>query len=229
MKSLFSVSLLSVLVFGSACKMESDKKNSSSKDSQENTTVTTGNFVDSCEDENTSPAFKNTMNAIKDTVGEEDCSLLWEELKTTTRLQMWGDELEDLTPIGMITSLKELSLWENNITDIRPLSKLTSLRKLVLDSNRIRDVRPLGNLPELVSLDLSHNQVEDVQALGDISSLKYLYLTGNEIEDASPIANLDGLVRLHLYSNPIIEDRRSCPVGRQVPAPLNDYCSNLVD
>ena len=61
-----------------------------------------------------------------------------------------------------LTALTYLNLWSNQIRDVSPLTSLPHLTKLYLDNNQIRDVAPLASLTNLLRLDLSGNQIADV-------------------------------------------------------------------
>ncbi len=61
-----------------------------------------------------------------------------------------------------LENLTKLEMFSNNISDISVLSSLTSLTYLDLKYNQTSDITPLSNLTSLTDLDLSWNQISDV-------------------------------------------------------------------
>jgi hypothetical protein len=87
----------------------------------------------------------------------------------------YDQDLTDAQLVQLITSgiipanVTDLDLWRNNITDVTPLLALTSLVFLDLDDNQITDIMPLAALTNLEMLWLSGNpitqaQVDELQA-----------------------------------------------------------------
>ncbi len=80
----------------------------------------------------------------------------------------FGDSaVSDLEPLrGM--RLKELILYGNQVEDLSPLQDIDSLQVLVLAGNRITDVSPLAGLTNLRVLILGDNPIGDFTVLMDI-------------------------------------------------------------
>ena len=66
-------------------------------------------------------------------------------------------------PLAGLTSLTELQLYDNNIADLTPLAGLTKLEKLMLYDNQITDVTPLAGLTNLKDLGIWFNPIPDEQ------------------------------------------------------------------
>ncbi len=118
-------------------------------------------------------------------------------------LDLYINQIADVSPLAPLTNLKSLYLGNNQIADVEPLAPLTNLYKLDLYINQIADVSPLAALTNLKSLHLGNNQIADVEPLTALTNLKSLYLYNNQIADVSPLAPLTNLEWLHLYINQI--------------------------
>ena len=94
------------------------------------------------------------------------------------RLNLSGNRVADVGPLGELPGLRVLVLDGNALTDVGPLTHMTGLENLGLAGNGIADVTPLQDLPALRRLDLGANSVRDVSPLGDIGSLVWLVLPG---------------------------------------------------
>ena len=128
-------------------------------------------------------------------------------------LNLWGNEIEDISPLSGLTNLTFLKLGDNQIMDVSPLSGLTNLEWLSLWGNEVTDVNPLSGLTNLNTLNLSGNEVEDVSSLSDLTKLRWLNLGNNKVEDVSPLDGLTKLDWLGLLDNPINQRE----VNEQVP------------
>ncbi len=81
--------------------------------------------------------------------------------------------------------LSALELYGNQIQDISPLADLKKLTRLNLSNNNITDISPLNGLKELTYLSLEQNQIHDIQPIENLSKLKYLFIEQNPIKDLS--------------------------------------------
>ena len=78
------------------------------------------------------------------------------------KLDLSCNDLSDIQPLSLLTSLVELDLSENRIEDLSPLASLTNLRVLRLDGNRIAkctSLEPLRNISSLRQLSLQGNGI----------------------------------------------------------------------
>jgi len=74
-----------------------------------------------------------------------------------------------------------LDLWHNQIIDISCLIHLPQLTKLSLNVNKISNIIPLAKLMQLTELDLSNNLISDIIPLSKLKKLTILDLTSNQI------------------------------------------------
>ena len=111
------------------------------------------------------------------------------------------NQIEDLSPLANLTSLKELSLSGNQISSMSTLPNLINLTILDLEGNYISDISPLVNLTDLTHLNLGHTHslLFDISPLANLTNLTVLDLEWNRnIGDISPLDNLTSLTYLNL-------------------------------
>ena len=86
--------------------------------------------------------------------------------------------------IDNLESIKELDLWGNNIDDISLLSEMPLLEIISLSVNHIKDLSVCRNLKNLKELYLKDNQISDfnqIEYLKDCKKLEILCLIENPI------------------------------------------------
>ena len=123
-----------------------------------------------------------------------------DELET---VYMWNCEIDDISALSGLTSLRFLFLYGNQIVDVSPLAGLTELDELFLGNNSIADVTPLASLESLKHLHLHNNELEDLAPLAGLKNLEGLNLRETGISDVSFVSGLISLERLHLELNEI--------------------------
>lgn len=146
------------------------------------------------------------------------------QLSVLTRLEILiarNNYIQDYTPFGSLTSLRELYL-DNDLAspfrvaafalqayDITPLTNLVNLRVLSLSNNNISVIPPqISNLTNLQVLNLSHNQITDITPLTQVPSLITLDLSNNNISQlpsAADLSKLTNLTTLNLNNNSIVD------------------------
>ncbi|MEG3959645.1 leucine-rich repeat domain-containing protein, partial [Microcoleus sp. herbarium2] len=102
-------------------------------------------------------------------------------LTNLTTLDLYNNQITDISFLGSLTHLTELDLYNNQITDISFLGLLTNLTELDLFDNQITDISFLGSLTNLIILNLGCNQITDISALRKLTHLKKLELFDNQI------------------------------------------------
>ena len=89
-----------------------------------------------------------------------------DNLDTIKTLNLWGNNLEDISLISEMPSLEIISLSNNNIKDIKPLKNLNNLKEIYLQNNIISDfnqIEYLKNFKKLEILNLSENPISKQQ------------------------------------------------------------------
>ena len=122
-----------------------------------------------------------------------------------TDVNLWGNEITDISPLFAATALFELDISENQVVDLSPLSGATALTRLHAYDNRITDLSPLSGVPNLATLSLGSNRITDLAPLSELSALIFLALEENRIADISPLSGLTGLVVLRMSGNEIAD------------------------
>ncbi|XP_062529880.1 leucine-rich repeat-containing protein 49 [Bombyx mori] len=104
------------------------------------------------------------------------------------------NSLTGLTPLDL-GKLVFLDVYDNQIDKITALDRLFSLRVLLMGKNRIKRIEGLSNLIKLKVLDLHGNRIGKVCGLSNLVELKVLNLAGNQIKGIG-ITDLQGLASL---------------------------------
>lgn len=118
-------------------------------------------------------------------------------------LQIYENNITDLSVLQGLTNLTTLSLFKNKVSDLTPLAGLVNLQTLYLRSNEITDISPLAGLTKITNLDLSDNDIEDISALSGMTGMMLLKLNDNNIEDISALGNMASMDRVHIQNNRI--------------------------
>lgn len=147
-------------------------------------------------------------------------------------LDLTGNTISDITPLGKIAGLNDLSLRLNKskvLPDLKPLStttlttlnlvgnvygdqpekmsglsELQHLTTLKMINAHLTTIPKINPLSQLTTLDLSGNKITDINVLSEFKHLTYLGLSSNAISDWHAIANLDQLTQLLVGNNPKI-------------------------
>ncbi|EAE7960959.1 hypothetical protein BKQ25_15310, partial [Listeria monocytogenes] len=125
------------------------------------------------------------------------------ELDSITTLKATNKGIVTLNGLENLPNLSTLDLYLNQISDVSPLGTLSNLSTLNLTSNRITDISPLGNLTSLKILYLDNNNINTLDALKNLTTLEELYLIGIHAINLSALENLTNLRVLDLKNNQI--------------------------
>jgi Leucine-rich repeat (LRR) protein len=60
-----------------------------------------------------------------------------------THLELYGNNISDISVLASLTKLRDIYLWNNQIVDITPLTDLVQLKYVFLYNNLIQDILPL--------------------------------------------------------------------------------------
>lgn len=152
------------------------------------------------------------------------------DLKKLTELRLAYNNISDITPLGNITSLKELHITANSaISDtsalanlvnleglfmshlpnngtIAPLQNLNKLRNLQFSSNNVTDLSPIQGKTTIEYLYANTNKFTNFEVLSTLTNLKNLEISNTGIKDITVLAPLTQLEHLSLWFNDQIED-----------------------
>jgi internalin A len=125
------------------------------------------------------------------------------ELKQLTELNLSSNQISDLSPLKELQQLTSLDLYNNLISDLNSLKELQQLTSLYLRRNQISDLNPIKGLQQLTVLGLSKNRIGNLSPLDRLQQLTKLDLRHNQISDLSPLKELQQLTELNLSHNQI--------------------------
>jgi len=124
-------------------------------------------------------------------------------------IELLGNQLTELSPIGTLSNLTELNATNNAIADLSTFAgaNMPNLWRLSLVMNFIRDLSPLAQayFPNLTDLTLDDNVISDVTPLAHFTSLHVLRIPNNPIGDISALGGLTNLAAL-IINNTAVSD-----------------------
>ncbi|XP_075391627.1 leucine-rich repeat-containing protein 49 isoform X2 [Tenrec ecaudatus] len=149
--------------------------------------------------------------------GEEHLRLLNFQHNFITRIQN----------ISNLQRLIFLDLYDNQIEEISGLSTLRSLRVLLLGKNRIRKISNLENLKSLDVLDLHGNQITHIENVSHLCDLRVLNLARNLLGHVDNLNGLESLTELNLRHNQItfVRDVDNLPCLQRLFLSFNNISS----
>lgn len=101
------------------------------------------------------------------------------------KLDVWNNEVRDISSLRELINLKSLSLSDNEIEEIEALSVLMNLQCLSIAGNSVQHIGPILNLHFLEYLSLANNKIEVFSEVefNCFPYLKQLFLFNNPIKD----------------------------------------------
>lgn len=122
-----------------------------------------------------------------------------------THVNLFYNEVEDISPLGSLTKLRGVDLRSNRITSIEALATLTNMEELQLSGNQIASIDVVKQLPRLRYFEANDNKITDIQVLSTATQLEVIEISNNRIADVKPIVKLPNLAYLNI-SNTQISD-----------------------
>ncbi|WP_228469653.1 leucine-rich repeat domain-containing protein [Paenibacillus sp. JNUCC31] len=120
-----------------------------------------------------------------------------------THLRLYGNEIEDLTPLEHLTQLREVDVRNNYITSIDALAELKDLGRLFISNNSISSIDVVRGFTRLHTFHASGNQIASLSALADANDLQWLEISNNAITDLTPLGDKRKLHQLNVANNHI--------------------------
>jgi len=159
-------------------------------------------LVEICKQSNTGLLSLDNNDFHQEMVGKE--------LLKMNKLELYRNQIVDVTPLATLVNLTKLELYDNQIVDVAPLTTLVNLTWLDLNGNQIVNVAPLAELANLTWLNLNENQIVDVAPLATLVNLTLLSLDMQNFNmkrliDVAPLAALVNLTSLSLQFNQIVD------------------------
>ena len=106
-----------------------------------------------------------------------------------TTLSLMQNDITDVSPLRHLANLTELHLSLNeNLEDITPLSMLSNLKTISLNGTAVTDLSALAGLTSLETLDIEGCRIDSIEPLLGLKNLRTLYaancgLSQSEIDE----------------------------------------------
>jgi Leucine-rich repeat (LRR) protein len=152
--------------------------------------------------------IQKTIDAVMNVVQASDCrdDSIRESLFNARMMNLAGQDLDDLSPIGSLTKLRALWLDNNELSYLNPLSSLKNLIVLSLSNNHISDIQVLEGFKDLQWLFLSTNLIEKIDSLSTLDKIKVLSIKNNNIENIKPLFQFNTNTLILANGNPFQKD-----------------------
>lgn len=124
-------------------------------------------------------------------------------LHSLRRLSANVTKIGDLEPLRELRELRMISLASTLVANLSPLKNLTALQSLWASETGIKDLTPLRDLGALQMLDLERTFVSDLSPLSELTGLEFLDVSGTAITSLAPLKNLHALDDLNVSRTPI--------------------------
>ena len=98
------------------------------------------NFLDYCQDTQSSPQIQHTVHELKKTVFTENCQEAWSKLRRKTEIYLQDKDISSLKPLEGFERLRILDVWGNHIQDLDGIETLSNLTQLWIGDNSIENI-----------------------------------------------------------------------------------------
>lgn len=120
------------------------------------------------------------------------------KLKNLTAIFLACQNIEDLTPVQGLTTLRNVDLRHNPVSDVAPLGSLRYLAEVCLFDTRVTDLSPLAGCPLLWRIDAGRSFVATLQTFHKIPGLKNLLLYKTPLHTLQDVGELASLEQISL-------------------------------
>ena len=127
-------------------------------------------------------------------------------LTNLTTLELWYNQITDISALRSLTNLTTLELWYNQITDISALRSLTNLTTLDLENNQITALCVLGELVQ-TRITLSTRPIDGQKAT---EAVKVAYAAIGLEEPEVIICRSPGDAYLQIFNFPKCDHSQNC-------------------
>lgn len=117
-------------------------------------------------------------------------------LADTPELNLRRTDLDDLTPIKHLRSLRYLNLAETAVSDLRPIAGLVGLKELDISWTQVTDLGPVQRLRRLTTLKMSYTGISDLSPLRGAVYLSTLDIDSTPVTSVEPLCELTKLRKL---------------------------------
>ena len=163
----------------------------------------TDEYVTICfEDFNFYKYMKDLISISVKNDANKELTIKKEELAKITELDLYNNDIEDISGIENFYNLENLSLELNpKIADFSPLTSLINLKDLNLAATTVTSLDFIEEMDKLESLNLTVALIKEKVNIEDIfklNNLKYLFLSGSEWLTENDLINISNLNNLEL-------------------------------
>jgi serine/threonine protein kinase len=131
------------------------------------------------------PLFENLMYLVLFGQRITDISPL--EGMNLITLDLGGNFIRDLKPLGQMQMLKSLKVGNNPVYDLAPLKLLQNLREIGLENTQVYDLAPISTLTRLESVNLFNTSCIDYSALANLPNLTYANISDSSFKDVAAV------------------------------------------
>jgi protein phosphatase 1 regulatory subunit 7 len=126
-----------------------------------------------------------------------------DELTKLTKLELYDNQLEEISHINQLTLLTILDLSFNSIRTMAPVAACPLLEELYLAQNKLKVIEGLNNMSKLRVLDLGANRIRSMSGCGlsTLVELQSLWLGKNKLSQICDIDYLPKLRQLDCQNN----------------------------
>jgi Leucine-rich repeat (LRR) protein len=124
--------------------------------------------------------------------------------------------LRDMIGVDYFDTVSYASFSDAQVDDLSVIANLTTLRELWLEAPQLCDLSPLAGLTELEVLSIRGTKVSNLSSLANLTKLAYLDLSDSQARDLSPLTNLAKLEHLDL-SNAQASDEEISKLMKALP------------
>jgi Leucine-rich repeat (LRR) protein len=136
-----------------------------------------------------------------------------EYFRDVTALDLFRNNIQDLSPIAKLFKLTWLQVFINQIDSLEPLRNLLELQVLEANVNNIPSLEPLTNHRKFWWLTVAENPITYITPVADFPVLQTFNIARTNVSDISSIENLKTLINLDLGDLGLIDSDLSALEG----------------
>jgi Leucine-rich repeat (LRR) protein len=140
-------------------------------------------------------------------------------LETIKNLNLWGNDLEDISIVSQMQALEVLSLAVNKVSTLRDIQYCSNLKELYMRKNNLVNLsevpRYLGGLSRLRKLSLSENPMAETNPKYRLYVIKALPLLENL--DTLPVTQEERVKVEYLSLDELLNDNGGVSPSRAPP------------
>lgn len=145
-----------------------------------------------------SVSWNRLYEIVSNANGMDPLDVTTSYLEQLTELTLEDEDIDNLSLLAFIPSLKNLTLRNTSGTNITFLDSLQNLQTLSLLYSDVKDLSPVRHLKHLRYLAVYDSPASDFSFVSELEQLEFLGLYYVGVRDLSPLAHLRNLRRLDI-------------------------------